>query len=87
MVNVSQKDNESFESMYRRFTKKYRESQLAPIVKSKIFHAKPKTKRLQKNSALIGQKIRKTKDYLQKTGQYEKNVDFRGRLKKKVKLR
>ena len=26
-------------------------------------------------------------DHLQKTGQYEKNVDFRGRLKKKIKLR
>ncbi len=87
MVNVSMKDKESFEGMYRRFTKKYRESKLAPAVKSRIFHTKSKTKRLQKNAALVGNKIRDTKDHLQKTGQYEKNVDFRGRLKKKIKLR
>ena len=87
MVNVSIKDKESFEGMYRRFTKKYRESKLAPSVKSRIFYTKEKTKRLQKNAALIGNKIRETKDHLQKTGQYEKNVDFRGRLINIPKLR
>ena len=84
---MSMKDNESFEGMYRRFTKKYRQSNLAPDVKDKIFHKKPKTKRLKKNAALIGNKIRATKDYLEKTGELEKATDFRGRLKTKIKLR
>ncbi|MGB0756997.1 MAG: 30S ribosomal protein S21 [Patescibacteria group bacterium] len=87
MVQVSLKDNESFEGLYRRFNKKYRQSNLAPHVKSKNYHEKPKTKRLQKRSALVGKKIRETKEHLQKTGQYEKYVDHRGRLKLKVNVK
>lgn len=87
MVQASLKDNESFESLYRRFTKKYRQSNLAPQVKSKSHYEKPNTKRLVKRSALVGKKIRETKDHLQKTGQYEKYVDHRGRLKIKVHVK
>ncbi len=87
MVTVSMKDKESFEGMYRRFTKKYRQSNLAPAVKERIFHTKPKTKRLKKRAALVGNKIRATKDYLEKTGELDKLTDYRGRLKMKIKLR
>lgn len=87
MVNVTLKDKESFESLFRRFQKKYRETNLVSQVKDKAFHQKQPTKRLKKRSALVGKQIRETKDYLRKTGQLEKNQDHRGRLKLKVKLK
>ena len=87
MIQVTLKDRESFESLHRRFSKKYRQSNLALQVKGNAYHSKIANKRLKKQAALVGKKIRDTKEYLRKTGQLEKNQDSRGRLKIKVKLR
>lgn len=87
MIQVTLKDKESFESLYRRFSKKYRQSNLASQVKSKAYYNKMANKRLKKRAALVGKKLRDTKEYLRKTGQLEKNQDSRGRLKIKIKVR
>lgn len=87
MIQVSQKDNESFESLYRRFNKKYRESNLGPLVKSQKFRSRRPNKRLKKRSALVRRKIQDTKEYLRKIGKLEEVQDYRGRLKIKVKIK
>jgi len=87
VVSVQLKDKESFESLYRRFSKRYRQSNLASEVKDKAYYTKKANKRLKKRAALVGKKIRETKEYLRKTGQLEKNQDYRGRLKIKVKIK
>lgn len=80
MIHVQLKDKESFESLYRRFSKRYRQSNLAGQVKDKIYHSRKKTKRLKKQKALVSNHIRGLKEHLRRTGELEKNQDHRGRL-------
>ena len=80
MVHVQLKDKESFEAMYRRFSKRYRQSNLSGQVKSKAYHARKKTKRLKKQKALVSNHIRGLKEHLRRTGELEKQQDHRGRL-------
>ncbi len=68
MVEFKRKKGESFENFLRRFNKKLKESGKLYEARQKSYQFPKKTKRQQKQSALIGQKIRKEKEYLRKIG-------------------
>ncbi len=76
MLEVRRKDNESFESLIRRFTKKTIQSGKILQAKKVRFYSKPKTRRELKESALRRKKITSKMDYLKKTGKLDE-VDFK----------
>lgn len=76
MLEVKRKDNESFESLIRRFTKKTIQSGKILQAKKVRFYAKPKTRRELKESALRRKKITGKIEYLKKTGKLDE-VDFK----------
>ncbi len=71
VLEVRKKDNESFESLVRRFTKKTMQSGKILQAKKVRFYAKPKTRRALKESALRRQKITGKIEYLKKTGKLD----------------
>ncbi|MFA6253461.1 MAG: 30S ribosomal protein S21 [Patescibacteria group bacterium] len=76
MLEVRKKDNESFESLVRRFTKKTMQSGKILQAKKVRFYSKPKTRRALKESALRRQKITGKIEYLKKTGKLDE-TDFK----------
>ncbi|MDP3900079.1 MAG: hypothetical protein Q8Q23_03285 [bacterium] len=68
MVEVKRKKTESFESFFRRFSKRIQQSGKVIAVKQGM-HTQPKKNRnAKKKSALVGLKLRKQKEYLRKIG-------------------
>jgi ribosomal protein S21 len=76
VLEVRKKDNESFESLVRRFTKKTMQSGKILQAKKVRFYSKPKTRRALKESALRRQKITGKIEYLKKTGKLDE-TDFK----------
>ena len=71
MSEVKKKDNESFESLIRRFTKKTLQSgKLLQARKIRFFKKKSNVKKL-KSKALRSLGIEKNIDYLKKIGKFE----------------
>ncbi len=71
MAEVKRKDNESFESLIRRFTKKTLQSgKLLQARKIRFFKKKSNTKKL-KSKALRSLKIENKIDYLKKIGKLD----------------
>ena len=71
MAEVKRKDNESFESLIRRFTKKTLQSgKLLQARKIRFFKKKGNSLKL-KSKALRSLKIEKKIDYLKKIGKFE----------------
>ena len=68
-VEVKRKQNESVESLLRRFSKRVMQSRVIINAKNARYRAKPKTKRQIKESALRRKYIRAKREYLQKIGQ------------------
>jgi len=71
MSEVKRKDNESFESLIRRFTKKTLQSgKLLQARKIRFFKKKSNVKKL-KSKALRSMEIEKKIDYLKKIGKFD----------------
>ena len=81
LLEVKRKDNESFESLIRRFTKKTIQSGKILQAKKVRFFTKDKTKRALKDSALRRNKISSKMDYLKRIGKLEE-VGFKKSKKK-----
>lgn len=77
-VEVKRKQNESVESLLRRFSKRVLQSRVVFNAKAHRFYSKKKSKRQVKNAALRRQYIRSKREYLQKTGQFPANEDLLG---------
>ncbi|PIR07067.1 MAG: hypothetical protein COV55_01405 [Candidatus Komeilibacteria bacterium CG11_big_fil_rev_8_21_14_0_20_36_20] len=71
LLEVRRKDNESFESMIRRFTKKTIQSGKILQAKKIRFFSKGKSTRELKDSALRSKKINTRIDYLKKIGKFD----------------
>ena len=68
MVELKRKKNETFESFLRRFHRKYQGSGQQLQVKKIRYHERPKSKNLQRESALHRSKMRTKREYLKRIG-------------------
>lgn len=82
MLEVRKKDNESFESLIRRFTKKTIQSGKILQAKKIRFFSKEKSKRELKDSALRRKNISSKLDYLKRVGKLDE-FDLRKRNKRR----
>ncbi len=84
MVEVRKKDNETSESLIRRFTRAIQQSKVLPKVRNQRFFTKKKSKRVLKQNALYRVKVGKEADRLKRMGIFteEKLRD----IKKNIKL-
>ena len=71
MLEVKKKDNESFESLIRRFTRKTIQSGKLIQAKKVRFYQKPESKRAVKQRAIRKSEIRKEREYLRKIGKLD----------------
>ena len=71
MLEVKKKDNESFESLIRRFTKKTIQSGRILQAKKVRFHSKDKSTKGQRESALRRIEMTGKIDYLKKVGKLD----------------
>jgi len=71
MADFNRKPGESFESFLRKFKKGLKNSKRLEKARSKQHLAPKKTKRQQKNYALISMEMRHKKEILRKTGKLE----------------
>ena len=84
MLEVKKKDNESFEALMRRFSKKLLQSGRIIQAKKIRYHSKPLNKRAQKLKALRKEEINDKREYLRKIGKLDDLIDKRkGNFKKK----
>lgn len=83
MIKVEKHDDESNESLTRRFTRKVRSSGLLIEKKAKQFHARKPNKRTQRDSAIRKAERREEVEFLIKTGRMDPEpVYTRGRKKR-----
>ncbi len=68
MVEIRKKKGESFEAMYRRFSKRMMQSKKILEAKGRKFLQPKKNKNAQKESALVGLQFKKEKEYQRKIG-------------------
>ncbi|HLD18107.1 MAG TPA: 30S ribosomal protein S21 [Patescibacteria group bacterium] len=68
MLDIKRRKNESFESFYRRFTRRVQESGRILQAKKIRFHLRKKNKSAARKSALRRLEISVKRDYLLKTG-------------------
>lgn len=67
-INIKRKKSESFEAMFRRFTRRCQQSGKTLTVRSRRYHAKSATKNKQQESKLRGLQISSKRDWMLKTG-------------------
>lgn len=67
-IFIKRKKGESFEAMYRRFSRRFMQSGKKLTVAGKRYHAKKKTRNKRKDSALRGLKISEKRNWMIKTG-------------------
>jgi ribosomal protein S21 len=75
VLEVKKKDNESFEALIRRFTRKTIQSGKIIQAKKIRFYQKPISKRAQKAKALRREEIKKEREYLRKIGKLDDVLD------------
>lgn len=80
MVEVKKKDNESFESLMRRFSKKILQSGRVIQAKKIRFHQKPPNKRATRLKAQRREEIKKQREYLRKIGKLDEFIDSRKKI-------
>ena len=68
---MKRKKGESFEAMYRRFSKRMQQSRKILEAKDKQFVKPKKSKTTKKRSALVSLQLRSKKEWLRKTGKLE----------------
>jgi len=86
VLEVKKKDNESFESLIRRFTKKTIQSGKILQAKKVRFYHKPEGELAQKRRAIRKNQINKKREYLRKIGKLDEFIGPGGKksaLKKK----
>lgn len=71
MVEVKKRENESSESLVRRFTKRVQQSGVLLRAKKRRFYENPKNKRAVKEDALRRMAIREQREILRKIGKLE----------------
>lgn len=69
MIEVRRRENESVESLLRRFAKRVQQSGLILRTKKRRFYTAPKNKRQEREDALRRLIIKERREYLRKTGQ------------------
>jgi len=85
VLEVKKKDNESFEGLMRRFTKKTIQSGKLIQAKKIKYHAKPISKRAQKAKAIRREEIKGQREYLRKIGKLDEFADNRKKFSPKKK--
>ena len=75
MLEVKKKDNESFESLIRRFTKKTIQSGKLIQAKKVRYHHQALSKRALKEKALRREEVTKERDYLRKIGKLDEMME------------
>ncbi len=68
MVEFKRKEGESFENFLRRFNKYLQRSKKLQEARQRMFHYPRRTKREQKEYALVSKKLRERREYLKKIG-------------------
>lgn len=71
MISVRKNENESNESIIRRFVRKVQASGVLLVVKKKQYRTRLKSKRLRRRSAIIRTQRRQERDYLRKIGKLD----------------
>lgn len=80
MIEVRRRNNESPESLLRRFSKRVQQSGILIRAKKRRFYAPPKNKRAVREDALRRKAIREERDLLRKLGKLEEfDLKKRGR--------
>lgn len=92
MVEVKKRENESPESLVRRFTKRVQSSGILIRAKRGRFYTSKKNKLVRKEEAARRQLIKDKKEYLRKIGKLEEFIDprrpnKRGTIKKLLQAR
>ena len=77
MVEFKRKKAESFEAFLRRFNKRLQQSGKLYSVRQNRYHKKDKNHEQIKESALIGIKLRRTKEYQRKIGKLKEENNGR----------
>lgn len=68
MIEVKKKDNESFESMMRRFSRKVQQSGVVYRARKNRYHTRPKSKNLQRRMAVRRVKMNKKREKAKRLG-------------------
>ncbi|MEK7637384.1 MAG: 30S ribosomal protein S21 [Patescibacteria group bacterium] len=71
MIEVKKRENESSESLVRRFTKRVQQSGVLIRAKKRRFYENPKNKRAVREDALRRQAIREQRELLRRQGKLE----------------
>jgi len=74
VVEIKRKKGETFESFFRRFSKRVQQSGKIIEAKNKQFLQPKKNEAAKKKSALVGMKLRSKKEYLRKIGKLEEDT-------------
>lgn len=77
MVETKRKKGETFESMYRRFSKRLQQSGRLFHARKIRFYEKDKSKGEKKKAALFKKDMESKKEYLKKTGKIKDDKDSR----------
>ncbi len=85
MIEVRRRDNESSESLLRRFSKRVQQSGVLLRAKKRRFYEKGKNKRAQRSDALRRLAIREQREVLRKLGKLEE-YDMKKRGKRPRRL-
>lgn len=85
MLEVKRKDNESFEGLMRRFSKKLLQSGRIIQVKKIKFFQKPLNKRAVKLRALRREELKRKREYLRKIGKLDEFLESNKRITIKKK--
>ena len=80
MLEVKRKDNESFEALMRRFSKKLLQSCRIIQAKKVKYHKKPLNKRALKLKALRREEIKDKREYLRKIGKLDDYLETKKRI-------
>lgn len=73
MVEVKRKDNESYESMMRRFGRKIMQSQVLRRARKMRFHAKNESKNIRRTKAVKRAEMREERQELERQGKISYN--------------
>ncbi len=85
MVEVKKRDNESSESLVRRFTKRVQQSGVLIRAKKRRFYEPSPNKREQRDDALRRKGIREQREILRKMGKLEEfDLKKRGKPRKRL---
>lgn len=74
MVEVKRKDNESFDSMLRRFSRRMMQSRVLNRARRSRFHEREKSKNIRRERAIKRAELREEKEELRRQGKISYNT-------------